>query len=133
VPRNRSLPANADAHVYDLGLCERKAIAPAPQSSASTWCAKFRTPSLRNVAVRPSFMHNGAFTKLRDVVAFYATRATNPKRWYGATTYDDLPPQDRETVNDVIAPYDRSEGGTPALNDSEIDAVVAFLGTLTDA
>jgi len=27
-------------------------------------------------------MHNGAFTRLRDVIAFYATRATDPKRWY---------------------------------------------------
>ena len=78
-------------------------------------------------------MHNGAFTRLRDVIAFYATRATDPKRWYGATTYDDLPAKHRGNVNDLVAPYDRAEGGKPALDDAEIDAIVAFLGTLTDA
>ncbi len=45
-----------------------------------TACGSFRTPSLRNVAVRESFMHNGRFRKLRDVVAFDATRSTNPER-----------------------------------------------------
>ena len=29
---------------------------------------KFRTPPLRNIAVQPSFMHNGAFTSLEDAV-----------------------------------------------------------------
>jgi hypothetical protein len=36
-------------------------------------------------------------------------------------------------VNDLVAPYDRAEGAAPALDDGEIDAIVAFLGTLTDA
>jgi cytochrome c peroxidase len=29
---------------------------------------KFRTPPLRNIAVQPSFMHNGAFTSLEDAI-----------------------------------------------------------------
>jgi len=32
---------------------------------------RFRTPSLRNVALRKSFFHNGGFTTLDQVVAFY--------------------------------------------------------------
>jgi cytochrome c peroxidase len=32
----------------------------------------------------------------------------------------------------VDAPYDRKQGETPALNDSEIVDVIAFLKTLTD-
>ena len=37
-------------------------------------------------------MHNGFFTKLRDVVSFYATRNSDPKRWYGpAGVPNDLP------------------------------------------
>jgi len=32
---------------------------------------EFRTPSLRNVALRPAYMHNGRFTTLEDVVEFY--------------------------------------------------------------
>jgi cytochrome c peroxidase len=131
VPRNAQLPANRDTESFDLGLCEHDGAG--GQTRDPRFCGAFRTPSLRNVALRPSFMHNGAFSRLRDVVAFYATRATDPRRWYGAVTYDDLPARYRENVNDVVAPYDRHEGGAPALDDDEIDSIVAFLETLTDA
>jgi cytochrome c peroxidase len=130
VPRNGRLPATKDPSYFDLGLCEHDDAL--GQTKDERFCGAFRTPSLRNVAVRPAFMHNGAFTKLRDVVAFYATRATEPVRWYGAETYDDLPARYRDNVNDVVAPYDRKAGGRSALDDDEIDAIVAFLGTLTD-
>jgi cytochrome c peroxidase len=131
VPRNRDIPANRDPRHSDLGLCERKQTA--VPSSAAQWCASFRTPSLRNVAVRARFMHNGAFTKLRDVVAFYATRSTTPSRWYPAgTKFDDVPATNRANVNVSSLPYNRAEGDKPALDDEEIDAIVAFLGTLTD-
>ncbi len=131
VPRNRALPANRDPKYADLGLCEHDDAL--HQTRDDRWCGSFRTPSLRNVATRSAFMHNGAFTKLRDVVAFYATRATGPKRWYPGEKYDDLPPRFRQYVNDQVAPYNRVEGDPPALDDAEIDAIVAFLGTLTDA
>ena len=115
----------------DLGLRERKHTAVA--SSAPQWCASFRTPSLRNVAVRARFMHNGAFTKLRDVVAFYATRTTAPSRWYPpGAKFDDVPAKYRANVNVSALPYNRAEGDKPALDDEDIDAIVAFLGTLTD-
>lgn len=79
-------------------------------------------------------MHNGVFTKLRDVVAFYATRSTDPKRWYThGVVFDDVPARYREYVSVDKAPYNRQEGERPALDDHEIDALVAFLGTLTDA
>jgi cytochrome c peroxidase len=32
---------------------------------------KFRTPSLRNVAARPPYMHDGSFTSLAQVVDYY--------------------------------------------------------------
>lgn len=32
---------------------------------------KFRTPSLRNVALTRPYMHNGSLSTLADVVAFY--------------------------------------------------------------
>ncbi|HTB72136.1 MAG TPA: cytochrome c peroxidase [Polyangiaceae bacterium] len=131
VPRNRSLPANHDAKAFDLGLCERHDH---PHMDDDRECGSFRTPSLRNVAVRPAFMHNGAFSKLRDVVAFYATRGTDPKRWYSSgTAYDDVPQKYRENVNTSRVPYDRGVGEAPRLDDGEIDAIVAFLQTLTDA
>jgi cytochrome c peroxidase len=130
-PRNRALPATHDPKYFDLGLCER---ADADyKAKTAEFCGRFRTPSLRNVAVRQSFMHNGVFSKLRDVVAFYATRDTNPERWYKAGTFDDIPALYRDNVNVDKAPYNRRRGATPALDDQEIDAIVAFLGTLTDA
>jgi cytochrome c peroxidase len=132
VPRNRGIPANGDPGYSDLGLCERKQTRAA--SSAPQWCGAFRTPSLRNVAVRERFMHNGAFTKLRDVVAFYATRATTPSRWYPAgAKFDDMPDKYKGNVNVISLPYNRAEGAKPPLDDEDIDAIVAFLGTLTDA
>jgi cytochrome c peroxidase len=94
---------------------------------------RFRTPSLRNVAVRERFMHNGVFSKLRDAVAFYATRSTNPDRWYPpGARFDDAPPRYRRNVNVVSLPYNGTEGSQPVLNDEDIDAIVAFLQTLTD-
>jgi cytochrome c peroxidase len=126
-------PPNTRVHDRDedLGLCERADTA--NPSNGVHWCASFRTPSLRNVAVRKGFMHNGAFTNLRDVVRFYATRATNPERWYpSGVAFDDTPAAYRGLINVTTVPYDRHRGDAPALSDVEIDAIVAFLGTLTD-
>jgi cytochrome c peroxidase len=128
-PRNARAPGRP---APDLGLCERR-DAQLP-TNAPSYCVSFRTPSLRNVAARGSFMHNGAFGSLRDVVAFYATRATNPRRWYASgVPFDDVPKRFRGLVNVTSPPYDRHVGDAPALTEDEIDAVVAFLGTLTDA
>ncbi len=131
VPRNRAIAANADPGRYDLGLCERKQRKVA--SSDPKWCGFFRIPSLRNVAVRQRFMHNGAFAKLRDVVAFYATRSTNPDLWYPhGAKFDDVPDRYRSNVNTLSFPYNRRQGDPPVLDDADIDAIVAFLQTLTD-
>ncbi|MGD0530457.1 MAG: cytochrome c peroxidase [Polyangiaceae bacterium] len=131
-PRNRALPANRDPARFDLGLCQRPD--PRYHTDGEQFCGSFRTPSLRNVAVRTAFMHNGVFGSLRDVVTFYATRSTDPKRWYPhRPTFDDVPARYREYVNVDKAPYNRQEGEKPALDEHEVDAIVAFLGTLTDA
>jgi cytochrome c peroxidase len=132
VPRNRALPATRDPNYFDLGLCEHADADYA--AKAEEFCGSFRAPSLRNVAVRKSFMHNGVFSKLRDVVAFYATRSTNPKRWYThGVVFDDVPAKYRQYVNVDKAPYNRHEGEVSPLDESDIDAIVEFLGTLTDA
>ena len=130
VPRNRRLPASRDARGFDLGVCERR---DERLHTEDPWfCGSFRTPSLRNVATRSSFMHNGVFSKLRDVVSFYATRGSDPKRWYPSGAFDDLPPKYQNYVNTNVAPYNQAPGETPRLSEQDIDAVVAFLGTLTD-
>jgi cytochrome c peroxidase len=133
VPRNRAIVANADPDRYDLGLCERtqKRV---PTASDPRWCGLFRTPSLRNVAARERLMHNGVFTSLRQAVAFYATRSTNPQQWYPpGLKFDDVPRKYLRNVNVLSLPYNRLEGEKPVLSDEDIDAIVAFLETLTDA
>jgi cytochrome c peroxidase len=132
VPRNRELPGNRAAEAYDLGLCERKDER--TPLSDEKFCGLFRTPSLRNVAVRETFMHNAAFKTLREVVVFYANRASSPGRFYrSGERFDDLPEKLRDNVNVSSRPYNRPEDGKPAMSDEDIDAIVAFLGTLTDA
>ncbi|MDR3536890.1 MAG: cytochrome c peroxidase [Acetobacteraceae bacterium] len=134
VPRNPAIQANADPAHFDLGLCgpDRTDLAGHPD-----YCGLFKAPSLRNVAVRKSFFHNGAMHSLRDAVAFYASRDTDPGRWYPRDAaghvrkFDDLPAAYWENVN-VEPPFDRHPGDPPALTDAEIDDIVAFLGTLTD-
>ena len=131
VPRNTRLPSNADPKAYDLGLCTtaKKLHWPEPEG----WCGYFRTPSLRNVAARERFMHNGVFDSLRDAVRFYATRSTNPSEWYGkGREFNDIPKALRGNINTVANPFSRRAGTTAALTDEDVDAIVAFLGTLTD-
>lgn len=134
VPRNPEIPANADPGYVDLGLCGplRTDLQDHPD-----YCGLFRTPTLRNVATRQTFFHNGAFHDLRKVVEFYVQRDTNPERWYprnpdgSVHKFDDLPAAYHANIN-LDPPFDRHPGETPALSAAEIDDVVAFLRTLTD-
>jgi len=85
----------------------------------------FRVSTLRNIAVTGPYMHNGVFKNLSTVVHFYNTRdvagAKNPetgKPW-------------RNGEIDKIKNTD--ELGDLKLKDNDIDDIVAFLKTLTDA
>lgn len=140
VPRNQILPANRDATHFDLGLCANPDLGKyMPQGfNQLSVCGAFKVPTLRNVAVTAPYMHNGFFSSLRDVVKFYATRDTNPEQWYPKNAdgsvhkFDDLPPEYHANVNTDEVPYDRKPGEQPRLTPMEIDAIVSFLGTLTD-
>jgi cytochrome c peroxidase len=133
-PRNLAIPANADRRFYDLGLCGplRTDLA-----GVAKYCGAFRTPTLRNVATRGSFMHNGVFHRLEDVLRFYAERDTQPGKWYSRAPdgsvrkFDDLPAQYQGNV-DVEAPFGRRPGDRPALSDQDIEDLAAFLNALTD-
>ncbi|MDB4916272.1 MAG: hypothetical protein JWM95_3916 [Gemmatimonadetes bacterium] len=75
---------------------------------------RFKAPSLRNVALRGTFMHDGRFISLAQVVEFYDTGVQ---------------------ANPGLDNRLRGNGGTPLrLNLSANDkaALVAFLNTLTD-
>lgn len=130
-PRNKALATNRDPRHFDNGLCEtaKKLNWPEPEQ----WCGYVRTPGLRNVAIRQSFMHNGSIRSLREVIEFYNTRGTDPKRWFGKSgVFDDVAPSYHDNVNVNSPPLNRRPGSPVALSDEETDDLVAFLRTLTD-
>ncbi|HEY0202037.1 MAG TPA: cytochrome c peroxidase [Burkholderiaceae bacterium] len=135
VPRNPAIPANRDSKFFDMGLCGplRTDLKDHPE-----YCGLFKTPSLRNVATRKVFFHNGVYRSLEEVMRFYVQRDTNPERFYSRDVrgrvrkYDDLPdPRYSENVN-TDPPFDRKPGDKPALSEAEIRDVIAFLRTLND-
>jgi cytochrome c peroxidase len=134
VPRNRDIPANSDPNYFDLGACGPLRT---DLSTRSEYCGYFRSPSLRNVALRQTFFHNGAVHTLREAIAFYVERDINPGKWYPRDArgqlqkFDDLPEQYRDNVN-MEPPFGGKPGDAPPLSASEIDDIVAFLKTLTD-
>lgn len=67
---------------------------------------RFKTPTLRNVALTAPYMHDGSFSTLHEVVMFYNR---------GGHQHDNLDP--------LIAPLH--------LNIEEVEALVNFLNTLT--
>jgi cytochrome c peroxidase len=134
VPRNRKLTVNANPHYFDMGVCgpDRTDLSDHPE-----YCGLFKTPTLRNVALKHAFFHNGVFHTLEQVMQFYVQRDTQPAKWYPRSRdgsirkFDDLLPEYHANVN-VEAPFDRKPGDAPALTDAEINDVIAFMKTLTD-
>jgi cytochrome c peroxidase len=135
VPRNPNILRNRDPAFFDLGACgpERR-----DKSDDPAFCGLFRTPTLRNVALRRTFFHNGKFHNLHEVVEFYVTRDITPERWYprnpdgSLRRYDDLPAQYHANINRDPPFDDQRPGAKPRLTQAEIDDVVAFMKTLTD-
>ncbi|MCX7256126.1 MAG: c-type cytochrome [Polaromonas sp.] len=139
IPRNTAIPRNADPAFYDLGLCGPERTPPtlpatvAPGVTLDNFCGKFRMPTLRNVAERPAFMHNGFFRDLREVVRFYATRNSDPQHWYGPVgVANDLPTRYLANIETAKAPFNRKASDGAALSEAETDDMVAFLRTLSD-
>ena len=100
-----------DAHISDgvhnIGL-------DATNTDIGTGLGQFKSPSLRNVAVRDKFMHDGRFSTLEEVIQFYSTSVQN---------------------NANLDPLLRTPGGQPLrlnLNPTQVEQLAAFLRTLTD-
>ena len=135
VPRNHEILANAAPGYFDMGLCGPVRT---DHTEESTFCGLFKTPTLRNVATRSVFFHNGRFHTLKDALRFYVRRDTDPHLWYpvspsGAVDkFDDIPPTLRSNIDVIDEPLTRKEGSSPAWSDTEIDDVIAFLRTLSD-
>jgi cytochrome c peroxidase len=89
---------------------------------------KFKVPTLRNVAVTAPYMHNGVFKDLRTTVLFYNKyNSKSSKRQINPETNAQW---DAPEIGANLSLKELESG--PALDDRRIDALVAFLKTLTD-
>jgi cytochrome c peroxidase len=135
VPRNPRIPANADPKYFDLGLCGPLRTDLADSSEV---CGYFRSPTVRNTAIRDAYFHNGVFHTMREVIDFYNERDLHPEKFYSRNpdgtvhAFDDMPPGHGDNI-DHDPPLDRKAGQEPALSNADIEDLIAFLKTLTDA
>jgi cytochrome c peroxidase len=134
VPRNQDIPANRKASYTDQGICDRPDH---PRPASAQYCGMFKTPTLRNVATRSAFFHNGALKSLKDVIRFYNTRDTNPERWYPTVKgvvqkFNDLPSRYRANLDKQMPLDGRKAGSEPPMTEQEMQDLEAFLNTLTD-
>jgi cytochrome c peroxidase len=157
VPRNPQIPANRDRRYRDLGVC-----GPLRDDHRQflEYCGLFKTPSLRNVATRRAFFHNGVMHTLEQAVRFYNTRDTRPELWYptagghpkaepdadfpgyglvttqvvGGTVQklDDLPAAFRKNLDKQLPLDGRAPGSKPPMSEAQVGDLLCFLQTLTD-
>jgi cytochrome c peroxidase len=134
-PRNMALAANGNPKYFDLGICGPYRTDMRKQTQ---YCGMFLTPTLRNVAIRQVFFHNGVFHTLQQVLDFYDFRDTQPERVYPRTSdgvvakFNDIPPQYRSNVDVTDPPFNRKLDEAPAMSAQDEADIIAFLKTLTD-
>ena len=119
----------------DTGLGGYLKEAGYPRARHEPEMGKFKVPTLRNVDKRPApgfvkaFGHNGYFKSLNEIVHFYNTRDV-----LGSCEKKGEP---RPGANcwpepEVASNLNRKELGDLRLTQKEEEAIVAFLGTLSD-
>jgi cytochrome c peroxidase len=87
---------------------------------------RFRTPTLRNIALTAPYMHNGTLETLEDVLVFYDNgRSLNPN-------VSNAGRRQRRLQGDGPARLDRRFRGVDDMNERERADIVAFLEALTD-
>jgi cytochrome c peroxidase len=101
------------------------------QPDAGAGRFRFRTPSLRNVALTAPYMHNGMLATLEDVLRFYNNgRSENPNV---ADARDGGRGRNRDGGrNDGIARLSGQFRRIDNMSPSEMADIVAFLHALTD-
>ena len=123
VPSNTALRSvNGAAGTVDHGLLNN------PQVSDPRQDGKFKVPTLRNVAVTGPYMHNGVFADLRTVVLFYDKYNSRSQR--RTINPESNTPWGQPEVGTTLSLKELESG--PALSDQKVDALVAFMRTLTD-
>ncbi|WP_069300025.1 cytochrome-c peroxidase [Neptunicoccus sediminis] len=121
--------ARFERHKKDEG---RMRVTGAPEDAY-----RFRTPSLRNVVQTAPYGHNGAFADLRAMVLHHLTPEASLRRYTkaqsllpelaGAEDFTNL--TDRGETDRIAAAI---ELAPVRLSDPEIDAILAFLDSLSD-
>lgn len=121
VPKNETLFERniVKADFIDKGLAKN------PKASKKENEGKFKVPTLRNIAVTAPYMHNGVFSNLKTVIAFY-DKFNNSERTINPET--NKPWSDAEVSHSI----NHKDLKMKKLSDEKIDAIVAFLKTLTD-
>jgi cytochrome c peroxidase len=128
VPENTALRLINGATALDEGLFKNPAV------TVESEKGKFKVPTLRNVAVTAPYMHNGIFNELETVIRFYqhakdltsnvtAGAENNPETglpWGDAEINENI-------ANDILGKSKQN------LNDGEVEALVCFIMSLTDA
>ena len=117
-----------DAAPLDLG---RGAITENPADNF-----KFRTPSLRNIALEAPYFHNGAFAKLSDAVRHHLDPQASLNNYDASQIEPELAGMfvnDADTLNTLLSTLSPKlyVSGNP-LSKREINQLLAFLSALTD-
>ncbi len=99
---------------------------------------RFRTPSLRNVALTAPYGHNGAYATLEEIIRHHLNPQRELDRWQPSRVK--LPAAPWLAAVDFVSLKDRREQQrlrrhidiTPVdLSDTEVEQLIAFLDTLT--
>lgn len=107
-------PLFKDHHVVNIGLPRGTGDDGMGARTGIAWHkGRFKTPTLRNIAVTAPYMHDGRFATLEEVVDFYAD---------GVNVED-------PTLDEHMMPWVRGE---VRLSEQDRSDLVAFLRTLTD-
>jgi len=123
-PPNSGRPVGADCfhchgtHLFTTntftnnGLDENPAVGFSIVTNEATDIGKFKTPSLRNVAVSGPFMHDGRFATLEEVLDHY---------------------NEHLKQSPTLDPNLKSQGVGLGLTTQDKSDIIAFLNTLTDS
>lgn len=120
VPENSLLRSFNGETKKDLGLMLNNAFA-----NDATAKGKFKTPTLRNVAVTGPYMHNGVFKDLKTVVAFYDHFVNSDRNLNPETGQAWKAPEVNENLAAELTASDK-------LTDYQLESLVCFMKTLTD-
>lgn len=126
IPKNEEarLANGSEPDAIDNGLANNELLTSDPTVEKG----KHKVPTLRNIAVTGPYMHNGVFRDLRTVLEFYDHFLDDSEHVINPET--GLPWAEAEVPDNISLAELKS---SPKLTDEDIDALICFLRTLTDA